>query len=260
MSPRLQPCPHPLCTRSHNRNCSRTERLYFLAAPVDQPDPSLRWIPLVRPHPPDQPVLSLPLFLPRPSFLADQPVRPRLSFPPPLWFLADQLVRPLLADPPARSARSPRSPRSHQPLPRPLSLLEDQSAPWFPPRPSLLPGQPPLSSPAVQPRLWPRLLPSLLLDQSARPRLAVQSLRPPPRFPSLPPDQSVRRCLAVRLPLSLPSFLEDRLVPSLLVVLAIPPGSDSCSHCPTLRACRWQSRVCIGPLPALARVGQGQPK
>src|SRR5580692_3836848 len=197
MSPRLQPCPHPLCTRSHNRNCSRTERLYFLAAPVDQPDPSLRWIPLVRPHPPDQPVLSLPLFLPRPSFLADQP---RLSFPPPLWFLADQLVRPLLADPPARSARSPRSPRSHQPLPRPLSLL------------------------------------------------------------SLPPDQSVRRCLAVRLPLSLPSFLEDRLVPSLLVVLAIPPGSDSCSHCPTLRACRWQSRVCIGPLPALARVGQGQPK
>src|SRR5580692_3945590 len=164
MSPRLQPCPHPLCTRSHNRNCSRTERLYFLAAPVDQPDPSLRWIPLVRPHPPDQPVLSLPLFLPRPSFLADQ------------------LVRPLLAFPPARSARSPRSPRSHQPLPRPLSLLllppdqsarphlsflEDQSAPWFPPRPSLLPGQPPLSSPAVQPRLWPRLLPSLLLDQSA---------------------------------------------------------------------------------------------
>src|SRR5580704_13043949 len=248
MSPRLQPCPHPLCTRSHNRNCSRTERLYFLAAPVDQPDPSLRWIPLVR---------------------------PRLPFPPPLWFLADQVVRPLLADPPARSARSPRSPRSHQPLPRPLSLLllppdqsarphlsflEDQSAPWFPPRPSLLPGQPPLSSPAVQPRLWPRLLPSLLLDQSARPRLAVQSLRPPPRFPSLPPDQSVRRCLAVRLPLSLPSFLEDRLVPSLLVVLAIPPGSDSCSHCPTLRACRWQSRVCIGPLPALARVGQGQPK
>ena len=41
----------------------------FLVAPVDQPDPSLRWIPLFRPLPPDQPVLLLPLFLPRPSFV-----------------------------------------------------------------------------------------------------------------------------------------------------------------------------------------------
>src|SRR5580704_4997165 len=126
MSPRLQLCPRPLCTRSHNRNCSRTERLYFLAAPVVQPDPSLRWTPLLRQHPPDQPVLSLPLFLPRPSFLADQPVRPLLSFPSPLWFLADQLVRPLLADQPALSLLPGQSAQrlpSHQPLPRPLSLL-----------------------------------------------------------------------------------------------------------------------------------------
>src|SRR5580693_8442352 len=134
MSPRLQPCPHPLCTRSHNRNCSRTERLYFLAAPVVQPDPSLRWTPLLRQHPPDQPVLPLPLFL------------------------------SLLLLPPGQSAR-----------PR-LSFLEDQSALRFPPRPSLLPDQPPLSSPAVQPPLWLRLLPSLLPDQSAQPLPAVRGL------------------------------------------------------------------------------------
>ena len=256
----------------------------FLVAPVDQPDPSLRWIPLFRPLPPDQ------------------PVRPLLSFPSPLWFLAAQLVRPLLADQPALShppGRSAQRLRSHQPLPQPLSLLallpgqsarprlsflEDQSALWFPPRPSHLPDRPPLSSPAVQPPLGLRLLLSLLPDQSARPRPAVQSLRLPPRFPSLPLDQSVRPCPAVqprrsilllpwllpdrsarprpavRLPLSFPSFLEDRSAPSLLVVLAIPQGSDSCSHCPILRACRWQSTVCIDPLPALARVGQGQPR
>ena len=94
-----------------------------------------------------------------------------------------------------------------------LSFLEDQSALWFPPRPSLLPDQSPRPSPAVQPPRWLRL---------------------PPQFPSLPPDQSVRPCPAVQPPRSirlLLSLLPDQSAQPRPAVqsLRLPRGSR-CSH------------------------------